>query len=507
MLKPIDKFLNSITMYRLVLYYTMALFLIAVLFAVFGILPYNPINMIYTMLLLLIAGWITNELFSWAFHAPTNVESVYITVFILALIINPMKTFSLGYIAFIGWVAVISQASKYIIAIGKKHIFNPAALAVAVTAVAINRSASWWIATASMMPFVLIGGVLMVRKLRRWHMVLTFFTVATVTVLSFTVVRGFAIAPAFSKLFIDAPILFFGFVMFTEPLTAPHTKQWRLWYAVLVGFLFAPQIHIASIYSTPELALLVGNIFSYIVSPKEKLLLKLKEVKRLTNDTFDFIFTSDKKLAFAPGQYLEWTLPHDKSDARGNRRYFTISSSPTEKDIRMGVKFYESSSTYKKALKNLKPGEVVAASQLAGDFTLPKDKNKKLVLVAGGVGITPFASMIKYLIDTKEKRDIIVLYSNRRLEDIAYKQLFDEAQNKLGIKVLYTLTRPEQAPQNWYGLTGYITPETIYKYIPDFQERTFYVSGPEAFVNSLDDTLKAAGIPRSHIKKDFFPGF
>ena len=82
---------------------------------------------------------------------------------------------------------------------------------------------------------------------------------------------------------------------------------------------------------TPEIALVLGNIFSYIVSPKIKAMLTLVGRVKQTPNTYDFIFESDKKFSFLPGQYLEWTLGHDNTDDRGNRRYFTIASSPTEK--------------------------------------------------------------------------------------------------------------------------------------------------------------------------------
>ena len=140
-----------------------------------------------------------------------------------------------------------------------------------------------------------------------------------------------------------------------------------------------------------------------------------------------------EKLKFKPGQYLEWTLPHEKIDNRGMRRYFTIASSPTEKDMIMGVKFYDKPSSYKQSLISLENQGIVVASQLAGDFTLPKDKNKKLIFIAGGIGVTPFRSMIKYLIDNNEKRDIVIFYSNKSFADIAYKEIFDEAAKKLRI--------------------------------------------------------------------------
>jgi len=82
----------------------------------------------------------------------------------------------------------------------------------------------------------------------------------------------------------------------------------------------------------------------------------------------------------------------------------------------------------------MKVGDTIVASQLSGEFILPADESKKLVFLAGGIGITPFRSQIKYLIDTKQKRDIILFYSNRTPADIAYKEIFDQAQINFGLK-------------------------------------------------------------------------
>ena len=278
-------------------------------------------------------------------------------------------------------------------------------------------------------------------------------------------------------------------------------------YGIIVGILFAPAIHIGSIYSTPELALVVGNIFSYIVSPKKKLVLKLKEVRQISSDSYDFVFTPDKPLSFRPGQYMEWTLGHDKSDSRGLRRYFTLASSPTEKELRMGVKFYPDGSSFKKSLISMQAGDKIVATGLAGDFVLPKDKNEKLVFLAGGIGITPFRSMIQYLLDNGEKREVALLYSNKKISDVAYRETFDLAEKNLGIKTVYAATSPEENISSSPNFVRRIDEKTISEKVPDYRERIFYLSGPRGRVDAFDDTLRKMGVGKKQIKKDFFPGF
>ncbi len=101
---------------------------------------------------------------------------------------------------------------------------------------------------------------------------------------------------------------------------------------MLTGALFVPQLHIGALYSTPELALAVGNVFSWLVSPKQRVTLTLKRKARVAPSVVDFYFAPSQRLAFTPGQYLECTLAHPSADARGVRRYFTIASSPTERE-------------------------------------------------------------------------------------------------------------------------------------------------------------------------------
>lgn len=507
MLTYIDNFLNRTTMYRLVLYYLSGLLIVALVLSLLGILPYSPLNLLYSVFLLTILSWVANTISAWIFKVPANVESVYITALILALIITPIKGFDLQYLGFMISVAFWSQASKYIFTAFRKHLFNPAALAVAITAITINQSATWWVGTAWMLPFVLIGGLLIVRKIRRFDLVVTFLVVATITILSLNFTHGLNIYNSLQRIFVSSPLLFFAFVMITEPLTTPPTKRLQIIYGALVGVLFAPQIHIFSLYSTPELALLVGNIYSYIVSPKKKLMLVLKKKVKLAPSIYNFVFTPDTSMKFRAGQYLEWTLGHNKPDNRGNRRYFTIASSPTEKEIMMGVKFYENSSSYKKSMLNMEVGTKLLAGQLAGDFTLPKNPKEKSVFIAGGIGVTPFRSMVKYLMDTNDHRDIILFYSNKNISEVVYQNVFDLAAKQIGLKTVYTLTETDQIPTNWSGQVGFIDAQMIKNEVPDFADRTFYISGPHGMVTAFQKTLSGVGIPNSKIKTDFFPGF
>ena len=504
MITFIDRRLNQITMYRLVLYYLIFLLGVAMLLSFVGVLPYDPFALLFTIGVEVAVCAITNAIFAKAFGVPANTESVYISALILALIITPLQ--STHDLWFLGWSAVLAMASKYILAINRKHLFNPVAFAVALTYLTINQSASWWVGDAAMLPFVLIGGILIVRKIRRFDLVISFLLAAFATILALSIINRAPIIATLQQTLLYSPLLFFAFVIITEPLTTPPARRSRIYYGMLVGVLFAPQFHIGSFYTTPELAILIGNLFAYLVSPKAAFMLRLKEKVQLAPDIYDFIFVPTRKFAFAPGQYMEWTLGHNQPDSRGNRRYFTLASSPTEDTLRLGVKFYQHSSSFKSALLAMDQHSEIVAGQVAGDFVLPDDPRQKCVFIAGGIGITPFRSMITYLLDTHQQRPIVMFYANKTAGDIVYKDVFDRAQRELGIKTIYTITDKQKLPPAWNARVGYISPQLIKDEVPDYLDCMFYISGPPAMVNSFKAALRQIHVKNSQIKTDFFAG-
>ncbi len=478
-------------MYRLVLYYLTGLVVAALAFSLLGWLPHSPVDLLFSTLVLLAVCWGVNTGIAKLVGATTNIESVYITAFILSLIISPVALSDLRGIGYLVFVAATAMASKYVLAYDKKHLFNPAALGVALAALLGVGYPTWWVGGyVALVPLVLVGGVLVVRKLRRFDLVIVFIGVALVSI---ALGNGQTNLPsALQTALLYTPLFFYAFVMLTEPITMPPTREHRLTYGALVGFFFATNIHFGTFYFSPELALLIGNLFSFVVSSKGRYTMRLVEKHNPVPVIDEFVFAPDRRVAFKPGQYLEWTLPHSPSDTRGIRRYFTIASSPTEEHVRLGIKFYEPTSSFKIALGKLDIGDTISASQVAGDFTLPRDTHKKLAFIAGGIGVTPFRSHVQYLIDIKDKRDVILLYASRP-DEVVYRDLFDRAHAELGMKTVY--------------ISEIIDADRIRKEIPDYKERTFYISGPPSMVDAHKKTLRALGVSRLKIKTDYFPGF
>lgn len=174
--------------------------------------------------------------------------------------------------------------------------------------------------------------------------------------------------------------------------------------------------------------------------------------------------------------------------------------------VRLGVRFYPNGSTFKQALHALDGRTRVLGGQIAGDFTLPADPARKLLFIAGGIGITPYRSMLKHLLDTEQRRDVVLLYATRAADEIAYQDVLNDAQARLGARTVYTLTDASAAPRGWSGSTGRIDEALIRAAAPDFAERLCDISGPPDMARASKQALLRLGAPRSHIKTDFFPG-
>lgn len=494
-------------MYSLTLYYLIGLIAVAFIFSWAGILSYDPWDIFLNVFISISLGLISNYFFAKIFNAVTNRESVFITSLILVLII-PLKFPDNSL--FLAAASVMAMASKYLLTVEKRHLFNPAAVAVAGFSLLFpEHSATWWIGTPAMMPFVLIGGLILVRKLKREKMVFTFLFTYFILAGGASVIHSGTFFSLFSILrtsIFQSSLLFFVFAMLTEPLTSPTKKVVQDHFSFLTAILYAsPQLRLGAVF-TPEITLCLGNIFSFFADPNRRFMLSLKFKRVVSSGTLLFGFEKTKNFNFSPGQYMEWTLPHKKVDNRGNRRYFSIASSPTENDLMIAVKFYVPPSSYKKELIAMQEGQKIIASQISGDFTLPKDLKTPLVFLAGGIGMAPFRGMIKYIIDNKIISDIVIFYSNKKLEDAAFLDLLAEAKS-FGVRTILNVTSDSNLPIDWQGKIGRITSQTISEEVPDYNQRIFYISGPQIMVQSLEEMLLGMKISKNKIKTDFFPGF
>ena len=493
--------LNRFSMYKVVSLSLTGLFVAALILSFVGILPYSPLAMLASVLVLGFSVFLASLLFGKLFGVRVHTESSFITPMILFFIFTP--TLEVSGLVVLALIGLTAAASKFILVYKGRHLFNPVAIATLITSVTGLGYATWWVATPSLILITLALGYLVIQKTRRVHMSGTFMGLSVLIVIGLLLGEGNSLPESLILLF-SWPIFFFSAFMLTEPLTMPPKKWQQVVEAVVVAILFAIPIHFGDFVTGPAFALVAGNLLAFIFRRQQHVSLKFKQMKQLTPTSFEFIFTPLKKISYEAGQYVEMTLPHKKDDLRGVRRSFSMTSAPGEKTLRLGVKFYEPSSSFKKALKSLEAGSTVQLTGINGDFTLPKDSSTPLLFIAGGIGITPFMSHLQHLKRIHEQRDIILLYAVSDISEIAYKDILIET----GVKVV-VVTKESKGfvlPAGWsLAKEPYVTKEVIEKYVPHVIERMVYISGPPLMIDGAKRFLKQLKV--KHIKTDYFIGY
>jgi ferredoxin-NADP reductase len=206
------------------------------------------------------------------------------------------------------------------------------------------------------------------------------------------------------------------------------------------------------------------------------------ETIQRTPDIKSIRFEKPQEFNYLAGQYIFVTLGDGPDQMT---KHFTLSSSPTESFLEITKRL--TGHPFANALANLHTGDKVSMMGAFGDFTFQGEYDK-VGMLSGGIGITPLRSMIKYLVDMKLNADIILLYSNRFENDIAFRNELENVQiENPNIKIIEIITKPKP---EWKGVSERINAEMVKKFIPDFMERTFYTSGPQKIVRRNGLSLK-----------------
>ena len=248
-------------------------------------------------------------------------------------------------------------------------------------------------------------------------------------------------------------------------------------------------------------------------SAEYKLLLQERQALEGT-DIMTFKFSKQEKdgqtriLEYTAGQFAFFDIGNVQDDPKGPVRHFTIASSPTEDFILISTRIRDS--PYKKRLDSLRDGTIVKVRGPEGKFTLHEDYSKPAVFLSGGIGVTPFRSMIKYATDKNLSVRIIMFDSNRNQQNILYKKEFDDcATVNKNLKIIYTIT--DQTPgEEWKGESGRIDAEMLKKHLqPDELENSiFYICGPPAMLEGIQKLLKESlQIPSVRVKIEEFTGY
>lgn len=510
MKRVLDRVTGAVTMYMLVIILLGAIQVIALVLALAGVLSYSPLAQLASAAVAvgvtIGSSWLLARIMRVPAHLPSAVITGLLVFFIMIPSLDPV------WLLTIALAGLLASVSKYLIALRGRHILNPAAFGTFVVGVLVFSGVlpftsfpGWWVGTSALLIPVAIGAFLVLYRTQR--LVLGGLFLALVIAIGATgaLLRGGTPMDALTLTILSSPWVFFAGFMLTEPLTLAPRRWQQLVEAAIVALLIPIPFSLGpAVSNTPQLALLVGNVFAFIMGQRRGIRLTYLGKTALSPTTWELAFQPKHPVSFVPGQYMELGIPHRKADFRGSRRYFSISSAPTpEGPITFAISMPTKASSFKRALLELEPGATITGTSVGGDFALPRDTAEPLLLIAGGIGITPFASQLAHATERGEKRDVTVVYSSSASGEVPYASLLAASGARV---VLFSPEAPSPLPPNWvYGGAQRVSGERLAETVPDVAARRTYISGPPALVSDLRRAARSQGAKRIHT--DDFSGY
>lgn len=234
---------------------------------------------------------------------------------------------------------------------------------------------------------------------------------------------------------------------------------------------------------------------------------KLLSRAEVADGTMAFHFEKPKGFDFRPGQAADMTLlDPPETDAEGNARTFSIVSSPFESQLIFATRMRETA--FKSSLKKIPLGTTVKLSSAMGSFTLHRNSAKPAVFLAGGIGITPFMSIVRQADHDRAEHKLYLFYSNRRPEDASFLDDLQRLEkNNPNFHLIGTMTDMSQSEKEWAGETGLIDKAMLSRHLDSLQGPIYYLAGPPAMVTAMRKMLVDAGVDEDDIRTEEFPGY
>lgn len=233
---------------------------------------------------------------------------------------------------------------------------------------------------------------------------------------------------------------------------------------------------------------------------------QLHRREQIADGTMAFHFGKPAGFAFKPGQAIDLILagPH-AAEGDDGRHAFSIVSAPHESELVIATRMRDSA--FKRTLRALPIGSPLQVDGPFGTLTLPKDEARPVVLVAGGIGITPFMSMARHAAREPGQRRITLLYSNKRPEDSAFLAELQQLERDRRLRLLATMTEMDRSAQPWRGETRRIDEALLRGLRADGETPVWYVAGPPAMVRAVQASLAAAGVDDDDVRIEEFHGY
>lgn len=484
-------------MYRLMTLVLIVLVVSASALSALGLIGFSPAGIAVTAALAVAATLGTSALGALVRRAPLHLESSVITGLLIALIVPP--TLESRDLVGVSVAGAIAGASKWLIAPRGRHILNPAATGVFIASLWGLTVGFWWVATPWLTAVILIGGALVAFRSGHLYAVGWFLGIGLALVIGRLLLSGEPLSDTLWLVLTSYPLLFMGLFMVSEPLTMAtrHIDQFFVaaTIAIFTAVPFSLSLGPTSLTSSPELALLLGNLVAWAATAlravSRSTRVTLYDREDLAENVREYRFVAEGPLQIEPGQWVELQLPHSRPDSRGTRRVMSVSrlSPPGERNqwtFAITTRHSSRGSSWKKALEQLQPGGSLRVSQVGGDFVPPHAIVGHFVLVAGGVGITPFAAQLFNARDRELGVDATLIV----VPTSSGEEIYPELSHVRGVRrvVVGSVDQVDQAlptdtdEVSWAG-----------------------VSGSPTFVKQAREVLEKAGIRRVHT--DRFIGY
>ena len=222
---------------------------------------------------------------------------------------------------------------------------------------------------------------------------------------------------------------------------------------------------------------------------------KVVEVRQETQDTWSLYFEGTP-IGYKPGQFMMVQLVRDGRVSEPHP--FSISSSPTQRRLSISVK---SVGDFTSTVGNSKTSDLAYLDAPYGVFSFLNYDDQDLIFLAGGIGITPFVSMLRYIYDTKQERKILLLWANKTEKDIVFRSELEKMEEEISsLRVVHVLSRQE----DWPGEKGHISAELVKKYVNDFEKGQFFICGPPPLMDEVIRFLRGLGVNTKRIHYERF---
>lgn len=234
---------------------------------------------------------------------------------------------------------------------------------------------------------------------------------------------------------------------------------------------------------------------------------RLMARQEVAERTMAFHFERPPGFSFQAGQFIDLgLLDPPETDQEGDIRAFTLASAPSEEDLMVVTRLRNTA--FKRVLTGMPLQTMVNIEGPFGNFTLPESATRPLVFLAGGIGITPFRSMLVEAATSNLSHRLVLFYSNRRPEDAPFLDELQSLQQEIpGYTFVGTMTQLEQSENSWTGETGHLDYAMLIRHIQGIESPLYYIVGPPGMVKAYRTMLKDAGIRQVDIRTEEFAGY